>query len=55
MVPIPGNSWTKRRFAHAAARVRPNHALHVDAPCLSRPLPWLKGRASLRRVGKHER
>jgi hypothetical protein len=26
MVPIPGNSWTKRRFGHAVARVRPNQS-----------------------------
>ena len=32
----------------------PNHALHADAPGLSRPLQG-KGRASLRRAGKRER
>ena len=34
--------------------VRPNHALHTDAPGLSRPLQG-KGRASLRRAGDRER
>jgi len=34
--------------------VRPNHALHTDAPSLSRPLQG-KGRASLRRAGDRER
>ena len=32
----------------------PNHALHRDAPWLSRPLQG-KGRASLSRAGKRER
>jgi hypothetical protein len=27
MVPIPGSSWTKRRYVAAQARVRPNNAL----------------------------
>lgn len=31
----------------------PNHAMHTDAPRLSRPLLG-KGRASLRRAGKRE-
>ena len=31
MAPIPGNSWTERRFGHAVARLRPNHALQGDA------------------------
>jgi hypothetical protein len=33
----------------------PNPALHTDAPCLSRPLPLRKGRASLRHAGKRGR
>lgn len=34
----------------------PNHALHTDAPGLSRPLQQpRKGRTSPRRAGKHER
>ena len=24
MAPIPGDSWTERRFGHAVARVQPN-------------------------------
>jgi hypothetical protein len=31
MAPIPGNSWTERRFGHAVARLRSNHALQGDA------------------------
>ena len=36
MAPIPGNSWTERRFGHAAARLRSNHALQGDARVTSR-------------------
>ena len=27
MAPIPGNSWTKRRFGHAVAHIRLNQSL----------------------------